>query len=303
MNKLKTAYFGSPDFSAAFLEKLLTDKNILQLIELKLVVTQPDKPTGRKQILTSTPVKQVAKKNGVEILEIEKFRIENSSKIENLKEKIKGVDIGLVFAYLGFIPQNLLNIPTYGFWCIHPSLLPKYRGASPIATALINGDRETGVTIIKMDEKIDHGPIIAQKKYRILSTDKRPDLEKKLSALAFDMFKKLASTNLNQLKLTAQSDSLATYTKKLAKQDGFIDFEKLKTSVRREKLPLSDVIFYNLFRGLFPWPGIWTILPSGKRLKITDMKMENGKLRINRVQLEGKKEVDFETFNKTFVFF
>lgn len=343
MKYFNIAYFGSSDFSADFLEKLVTDTSIKRLIEVKFVVTQPDRKVGRKQILTPTLVKTVAQRYEIkvkfQILNL-KSQINNKSQIKNPKrlefgnsdlfgawdlelDALKNIDFALVYAYGAIIPKDLLALPKYGFWCIHPSLLPKYRGASPMATALINGDKTTGVTIIKMDEKIDHGPIIAQEKYEILATDKRPDLEVKLTDLAFEMFKKLigedakffatwevrsgASTPL-ELKnfgiepLIEQNHQQVTYTKKLKKEDGFIPFENWKLEIEN-----SPEKIFNLFRGLYPWPGLWTILPNGKRLKITDMKLYNFKnfitLKLLSVQLEGKKEVDFETFNKAYKVF
>jgi methionyl-tRNA formyltransferase len=291
MKKLSLAYFGSPDFAADFLEKLILDTTINQLIEVKVVVTQPDQKVGRKQILTPTPVKTITSK-------FENLKIENSLKIENLKLKISQLDLALVYAYGDLIPKELLSLPKYGFWNIHPSLLPKYRGPSPIATPLINGDKTTGVTIIKMDEEIDHGPIIAQENYTIKDTDYRPDLEKKLTSLAFEMFKKTVFIK-DSLQLKPQNHSDATYTKKLSKQDGFISFENLKLKIEN-----SPEKLYNLFQGLHPWPGIWTILPNGKRLKITSMSLNTShQLLITKVQLEGKKEVDFETFNKAYNIF
>jgi len=299
MKKISIAYFGSSDFSAGFLEKLITDHS--QLITINFVVTQPDRPVGRKQILTPTSVKIIALKYNLEVFEIKNFSIENSLKIENCKLKIRELDLALLYAYGGIIPQEWLDQPKLGFWCLHPSLLPKYRGTSPMATALINGDRETGMTIIKMDEEIDHGPIIAQEKYQILSTDKRPNLEKKLSELGFQLF--VQSINrLDSIKFQDQDHTKATYTKKLKKEDGFIPFENCKLKIEN-----SSEDLYNLFRGLFPWPGLWTLIrptrskaAEQKRLKITDLDLINGKLIIKKVQLEGKKETDFQTFNKAY---
>lgn len=302
MEKIKIAYFGSPDFAANFLEKLLTDTELGQFVEVKLVVTQPDQPVGRKQILTPTPVKITAEKC--------KLKIENSLKTENCKLKISQVDLALVYAFGDLIPKELLKLPKFGFWNIHPSLLPKYRGPSPMATPLINGDKITGVTIIKMDEEIDHGPIIDQESYTILNSDYRTDLEKKLTQIGFDLFKKilirLIPTNFNQLELIPQNHQQATFTNHLSKNDGFIEFENLKLKIEN-----SSEDLYNLFRGLYPWPGIWTLLrPVGtsegqaqKRLKITGMNFINGKLNITKVQLEGKKEVDFKTFNNAYKIF
>ena len=189
-NKISLAYFGSPDFSAFFLEKILTDPDLKKAIEVKLVVTQPDRPVGRKQILTETPVKKVAKKYQISNI---KYQID----IRNLKLEIRNFDLALIYAFSHIIPKDLLNAPKLGFWNIHPSLLPKYRGPSPIAYPLIFGEKETGVTIIKMDEKIDHGPIIAQEKLKIEESDRRPDLEKKLTDLGFLMFKELILNNFN----------------------------------------------------------------------------------------------------------
>jgi methionyl-tRNA formyltransferase len=323
MKKLTLAYFGSPDFSAFFLEKILTDSDLKKVIDVKLVVTQPDKPVGRKQILTETPVKKVAKKYQISNI---KYQID----IRNLKLDIRNFDLALIYAFSQIIPKDLLNAPKLGFWNIHPSLLPKYRGPSPIAYPLIFGEKETGVTIIKMDEKIDHGPIIAQEKLKIEDTDRRPDLEKKLTDLGFLMFKKLILNNFNtstslsidQFKLTPQADQNATYTRLLKREDGFIPLSTLKKALKNEPLNFEEMppilkeiirnwkvekrssleIIYNYFRGLYPWPGIWTLLPNGKHLKIIDMNFEvtSYKLQVTRVQLEGKKEVDFETFNQAY---
>lgn len=282
MKKLRIAYFGSPDFSAFFLEKMLLDKNLP--VEVRLIVTQPDSPVGRKQILTPTSVKKVA----------EKYK---KSVSERSKVNLKDIDLALVYAFGELIPKELLSLPKFGFWNIHPSLLPKYRGPSPIASPLINGDTVTGVTIIKMDEEIDHGSIIAQESLTINQSDKRPDLEKKLTELGFEMFKKTVFIK-DSLQIKPQDHSLATFTKKLKKDGGFISFENWKLKIEN-----SPEDLFNLFRGLSPWPGIWTILPNGKRLKITDVDFIGGKLILKKVQLEGKKEVDFETFNRAYKIF
>ncbi|MCR4312878.1 MAG: hypothetical protein NUV58_01370, partial [Candidatus Roizmanbacteria bacterium] len=235
----------------------------------------------------------------------------------------------LVYAYGDLIPKEFLSLPKYGFWNIHPSLLPKYRGPSPIAAPIINGDKTTGVTIIKMDEEIDHGPIIAQESLTIEKNDKRPDLEKKLTDLGFEMFKKIIKNVIlgtqsearktpeslldsGQARMTTipQNHNDASYTKKLSKQDGFIEFKKLKKIFQKPTLN-SSFLTFNLFRGLYPWPGLWTMvkpvqlrqLDEAKRLKIIDLELINGKLIIKKVQLEGKNEVDFETFNEAYKIF
>ena len=301
MKKFSLAYFGSPDFAADFLKKLITDVSINRLIDIKFVITQPDQLVGRKQVLTPTPVRQITEK--YKGSEDTKFFAVCCFPSKNFGIELTNIDLALVYAYGDIIPKELVTLPKYGFWNIHPSLLPKYRGPSPIAAPLINGDKTTGVTIIKMDEEIDHGPIIAQESLTIGKDDKRPDLEKKLTDLAFKMFKKTVFIK-DSLQSKPQDHIHATYTKKLSKQDGFIEFEKLKSALIPNPYSLT---IYNLFRGLYPWPGLWTILPNGKRLKITGLNIVRNKnlcsLQIKHVQLEGKNEVDFETFNKAYKIF
>ena len=127
MNKLKTAYFGTPTFSARLLRQLLDDSSLP--IAIKLVVTRPDKPVGRKQIRTPSPVKRLAMERGIEV----------EHTIKNTKSRIVDFDLAILFAYGRIIPKDLLEIPTLGFWNIHPSLLPLYRGPSPIAYPLLLG--------------------------------------------------------------------------------------------------------------------------------------------------------------------
>ncbi len=331
MTKLSLAYFGSSSFSAVLLEKLITDKTLG--VEIKLVVSQPDKPVGRKQIITPTPVKLVAQKYGINVFD----------NVERLTLNVTHPDLALVYAYGKIIPSNLLSLPKHGFWNIHPSLLPKYRGPSPIAYPLILGDRETGVSLIRLDDQLDHGPIIAQEKYLINSSDRRPDLETKLTNLGFTLLKNslISPTSPNFPVPKPQDESLATYTRRLKKSDGFIPLPTLKKALAGETFTPGEIptlikeyldkypqeknlllkktlnfslLIFNLFRGLYPWPGIWTTISINKHsnrvsrkeeliLKITDLDFVGGKLILKRVQLEGKREVDFKTFNQAYKIF
>jgi len=386
MQKLKIAYFGSPSFSGTFLEKIINDKNLP--VEVKLVVTQPDMPVGRKQILTPTPVKLIAEKYQLPIIystefkisndqlsitndqsiindpminnkstEIEKLRIEYLLNIEQLN--IDHLDLCLVYAYGEILPKEILSLPKFGFWNIHPSLLPLYRGASPIAYPLILGDKKTGVSLILMDEKMDHGPIIAQEEIEIKSTDTRPDLENKLTDLAFLMFKKLMTTVqkkaqtpvsndlggaqsrtsgtstptgvrntvLSFIKVTPQDHSKATYAPYLKKSDGFIPLLILKKCLNNEPIGFTDLpkflqnyinkyyyppnsylltpnyLIFNLFQGLYSWPGLWTTVDlRGRqlRLKILGMELHDNQLALTKIQLENKNPVDMATFNRAY---
>jgi len=321
MKKLKIVYFGTPDFSAQLLKKLVEAKDLP--IEIVGVVTQPDKKVGRKQVVTPSPVKTAATEFGIP-----------------LNPDPKSADLALLFAFGEIISKDVLSQPKHGFWNVHPSLLPKYRGPSPVAEPLLRDDKETGVSIMKMDEELDHGPIIAQQKRFIFPLDRRDQLTERLVALSFDMLKELFGKyagNIESVPMTEQDHSKATYTKKLTKQDGFIEISELRT----ENLELMHEIF-NKFRAYCPWPGIWTRLrlptmarqarsplttmarqarsplttmarqarsplttmarqaPVEKRLKITKIHWENEKIAIKKVQLEGKTEVEFEAFRLSY---
>ncbi|MCS7093544.1 MAG: methionyl-tRNA formyltransferase [Patescibacteria group bacterium] len=318
---IKIGYFGSADFSADFLEMVITDKKIKSLVSINFVVTQPDKPAGRKQILTSTPVKRVA------------LMYQLSIRYEPTREELRNLDLGLIYSYSKIIPKDQLQLPRLGFWCLHPSLLPQYRGPAPIVWSLINGDQKTGITIFKIDEKIDHGPIIDQKSLTIRDNYSRIDLEKEINHLGVILFKKLIkkiSCSPNQIYLKPQNHQSASYTRRLKKEDGFISYQTLRKILSQEmifaeEMPnlIKEVVFrrkefqsqtkltnresasliYNLFRGLTPWPGLWTILPDSRRLKIVDLSKHKDRLYLQKVQLEGKRPVEFSVFKRAYSYF
>ncbi|NTU73153.1 methionyl-tRNA formyltransferase [Candidatus Roizmanbacteria bacterium] len=316
MQKIRTAYFGSPDFAAKFLELMITDND--SPFEVVLVVTQPDKPVGRKQILTPSPVNTVEEKYGLETFSVSRASILQSSRI----------DLAVLYAYGEIIPKDILAIPKFGFWNIHPSLLPLYRGATPTTFPLLFGDKVTGVTLMEMAEKLDAGAILAQEKYEINPDSRRPDLEQDLTKQAYQVLKRtvLNSPDLSFLSRTPQDESRATFTRMISKQDGFLSLPVLQKALQNEpltpeeipqiaqwyisrnpsaeiKLPGSAEIVYNLYRALYPWPGLWTFFPTTngeRRLKLTELKRVNGKLELIKVQLEGKNEVDYPTFTKAY---
>lgn len=287
MDQLSVVYFGTPDFSANFLNKILVNKEIS--IQIDAVVTQEDKKIGRKQIVTQSPVKKLAIEKSIKALH--DYPVEKH-------------DIGLVFSYGKIIPNKILKLFKYGVWVVHPSILPKYKGPSPIAQVLIDGEKETGVTLIIADEGIDTGDIIGIKKLEINPNEKRNELTNRLVATAYELFIETFNKFINNdFKINTIKQEKGEYpiTKKFKREDGYIPFDKLIN------LSFTDSLnIYNLFRGLYPWPGIWSKVKINgieKRLKITDLKLVNGRLAINRVQLEGKKEVDFNTFNLAYKVF
>ncbi len=247
---MKIVFIGTPEFGAIILEGLI--KGGYKPI---LVVTTTDKPVGRKQILTPSVVKVVAKKHNIQV--------EQSETIKNLKLKIKNLkpDLGIVAAYGEIIPKNILDIPKFGFLNVHPSLLPKYRGPSPIQFTILNDEKKSGVTIILMDEKMDHGKIISNIKYQI--PNNKITYENLLKELAEKGAKLLIETIpkwiKGEIKPKPQDEIKTTYTKILKKEDGKIDWRKSAEEIERQ------------IRAFSPWPGSYVFWQkAGKifRLKI-----------------------------------
>lgn len=254
MNKYKTIFIGTPDFAVPSLNKLIeSNYNIVT------VITQPDKKVGRKQKVVFSPVKKVALKHNIPLLQ--------PLKIKEIVEKIKELrpDIIITAAYGQIISKNILDIPKFGCINIHGSLLPKYRGASPIQCAILNGDKKTGITIMEMDERMDEGSIITQKEIEIDNNDTASSLHNKLSDLGVDLLlETLPKIFKKEIKYTPQDHSQATYTKILKKEDGKINWNKKVIEIER------------MIKAFYPWPGTYTEL-EGKRLKIIKVKIIDSK--------------------------
>ncbi len=251
MNKVtKILFLGTSDFAVPALQALVDSG-----YEVVGVVTVPDKPVGRKKLVTPPPVKVLAHKYNLQIFQPEKLK-EN----DELLKQLLTLDstIGVTVAYGKIIPEELLGLPKLGVINIHPSLLPKYRGPSPIQTALLNGDKETGVTIMQVDAQVDHGAILAQEKMVIEKNDNYSSLQTKLAKTGANL---LISTLLRylstELKPQAQNESKATFTKIIKTEDGEIaESESVEQAL-------------NKIRALNPEPGTYTII-NGKRLKILE---------------------------------
>ena len=245
---LKIIFMGTADFGGPVLEKLADSK------EKKLmVVTQPDRPQGRGRKILPTPIKKVALSKGLEIFQPENINDEES--LERLKEF--NPDIILVVAYGQILSRHILNIPKMGCINIHGSFLPKYRGAAPINRVIINGEKETGITFMFMNEKVDAGDIIFQEKIDIFPDETCGELYYRLSALSADSLPKLLKkVKSGKIEGIPQDIKLVTFARKMNKEDGKIDW-----SDKGEKV-------YNLIRGTIPYPGAFTYY-HGRKLKIT----------------------------------
>ncbi len=297
MNKKRILFMGTPEFAAIVLKQLLD--NDYQIIA---VVTQPDQKIGRKQILTYTPVKEVALNNNIPVYQPFKIRNEYEDLLA-LKP-----DLIITCAYGQIIPKQLLNLPPYHCINTHASLLPKGRGGAPIQRSLINGDEKTGVTLMFMNEKMDEGAILKQKEYLIKDEDTNSSLFNKLAYLASEMLLEFLPDYFEgKYNAIEQDSSQATYCYNLSKEDEFIHFD------------LDTRTVFNHIRGLLDEPGAYSIL-DGKSYKwirvsyeISGKKeddslfvgMEKDYLRINcldgfikvyELKPEGKKTMDAKSF-------
>ena len=225
--------------------------------------------------------------------------------------------VGVLASYGKIISQETIDDIPLGILNLHPSLLPKYRGPSPVQTAIINGEKETGITIMKMDAQIDHGPIVAQIKEKIRSDDTSQSLYNRLFSIgAGQLLEILPEYLADSISLVGQNHSQATFTKKLQRDSGFIPIDIISIVIKSgiykvdkytlyadlfmtEFNPITPEIIEQAIRAFTPWPGIWTeikIDEKNKRLKILKSHLEKDKLIIDEIQLEGKNPVSFRQF-------
>lgn len=271
-SNLQFIFWGTPEVASKTLQILINNGYVPTLI-----ITNSDKPQGRGLILTPTPVKVLAQKYNIEVLTPEKIDAEF---ISNLKART--FDLSIVVAYGNILPEEIINMPKYGTLNIHYSLLPKYRGAIPLEAALLNGDKETGVSIQKMVKKLDAGDIIAQEKVIIDNEIKKEDLRSTLIDAGANLLYKILPEYINS-KITPipQDENLVSHYGKINKEDG---------EISSNDNPLELWHKYRAYEG---WPGLY-FFKDGKRIKITHAKYENNSFIIERVIPEGKKEIDYK---------
>ena len=290
-------FFGSGKFALKCLEALVNAHKV------KLVVTQPDRPKGRHLNLLPTEVKAKAQE-----LKLNIYQPQNPNSEEGLSHLQQfSADLFIVIAYGHILKKSALSLPKLYPLNVHASLLPKYRGAAPINWAIINGEKESGISIIKMNETVDAGDLLLQKKLAIEQSDNAEIFEAKLEGLsALSLIEALDLITKGQAKFTKQDDALASFAPKLEKHHGLIEWDK----------NARDIV--NQIRGLIPWPGAWTYY-QGKTLKIykaevVDEGQKNpgeilqadkrgiilaagsGALKITELQVEGGKRLDPEAF-------
>ena len=278
-NKTKIAFFGTPEISVIVLNELKEAG-----LTPALVVTMPDKPKGRKLVLTPPPAKVWAQENKVDFVQPAKL---DESFLDLLRDG--GFDLFVVASYGKILKQELLDIPKHGTLNVHPSLLPKLRGASPIISAILEDERRIGVTIMLLDAGMDSGPILAQ---ATIEPDPWPIKATELGELLVSEGGKMLAEVIpdwiaGKIKPEVQDHSKATFTKKITKEDGLIE---LDGDAHKNLLKIKAFV---------EWPGTYFFADRHDkqiRVKIIDAEVIDGELVIQRVVPEGKKEMSYEDF-------
>jgi len=267
LSPIKIIFFGTGEFGEKVLRKMCDLR-----YEPVLIITSKDKPKGRKLTLSPSPVKVFSQNYTLFFKEIEDLKDKNF--IEQLK-KIKP-DLIVVADFGKLIPSEILNIPSHGCLNVHPSLLPKYRGPSPIQFAILNGEKETGVSVILMDEKIDHGPILFQKRTIIGEEETYLQLRDRLAEMGGEILGDVIPDWIRgKIQLHPQNEKEATYTRFLKKEDGKINWKNS-----------ANKIFCQI-RAFHPWPGTFTFWER-KMVRIKNMKKFEEKKLIRLKILKGK---------------
>ena len=279
--KLKIAFWGTSEFAVGVLEQLKDSP-----YQPNLIITAPDKPAGRKLKLTPPPVKIWADKNKIFTQQPEKL---NEDFLSLLKKS--SWELFIVTAYGKIIPQTILDLPQHGTLNVHPSLLPKLRGATPIHSALLGEDKDTGISILLLDNQMDHGPIIAQEKFPLYQNSisellTKSQLEKQLSHLGGQMLNQILPAWFAQKIIPQeQNHSQATITQKLTSADGLIN------------LADDAVVNFKKIQAFDTWPRAH-FFHQGKRIIIKKAHLEQNKLFIDKIIPEGGEEINYSDLIK-----
>ncbi len=296
MKDLKVIFMGTPDFCVPILEELIKKCTVIA------VVTQPDKEVGRKKVLTPSPIKEVALKNNIKVLQPVKIKEEYQDIID------LNPDIIITCAYGQIVPEVILNAPKYGCINVHASLLPKLRGGAPIHKAIINGYKKTGITIMYMDKGMDTGDMISKKEVDITDFDTAETLHDKLQKASVSLLMKTLPSIINGTNKREKQNNLeATYAYNVSREDEHVNFNDTSLNV------------YNKIRGLNSWPGAYATLDD-KNIKLWVSKISDNvydkkpgtivnlskdgmevvtkdkSILITELQLPGKKKMDIKDF-------
>jgi len=279
LKKLKIIFMGSGEFAAPIL------KGLILLGFNPLIITEKGKPAGREQKIKSTPVAELAQLFGKKIIEIENLK----SDFRSPSFDFRAFDLLICADFGQKIPEEILKLAKIAAINIHPSLLPKYRGAAPIPAMILEGEKETGVSIIRMTAEFDQGPILAQIKTEVYPTDNSLALENRLATLGVKLlYETIPLLAKRELREIAQDEKKATWAKKLQKTDGEINWENPPEKIERQ------------IRAFYPWPGSYTFLPDGKRLIIHRSHLAGEGLVLDLVQPADGKSMKWAEFLRGF---
>ncbi len=266
----KLIFFGTPLFAIPTLEALHREG-----YQIKMVITQPDKPVGRGRILTATPLQQKATALGLPVFQPVVLKSTETARILSNSEPA----LAVIVAYGKIIPSQILNIPPQGCINLHPSLLPHYRGPSPIQSVILNGETETGVSVMLIDAEMDHGPLLAQERTPIDPDETSETLHQKLALLGAQLMVRTVMAYLrSEIVPQKQDHHHATFCKLINKKDGMITSND------------TSEIIYRKVRALSPWPGVF--MPwNGKTIKLHQVKPASSSL--NREEFKDTKNGEF----------
>ena len=265
---MNIVFMGTPDIAAETLKALISAGH-----KISAVFTKPDKPVGRKQILTPPPIKVLANENSIPVFQPETLKDGEAYKI--LKEI--NPEIIVVVAYGKLLPKEILELPKYGCINGHASILPKYRGSSPIQWAIVSGEKKTGITVMQMDEGMDTGDIIDIAEIEIGENETAEELFERLSVLAGSIIcETLIKIENSTVKRIPQNEAEATYAPMIKKEMGEIDFTKTAQEI------------HNLVRGFYSWPAAYTFI-GGKRIKVYKTEVVKGNAEPRTVLDNNKK--------------
>ena len=291
MNNISFAFFGTGALAESVLASLVRNGYIP-----KLIVTKPDAPQGRHMEMKSPHIKVWADMKGIKTFQpVSLKELGNDSPLHT-----ETFDVFIVASYGKIIPVDILNLPKKGVLNVHPSLLPEYRGPSPIESALLDGKMTTGVSIMKLDEGMDHGPILVQNAFMINAEETSGTLEVRAGQLGGDLLSQVLPQYMDGTLVPKEQDhAKATICKKITKELGEIKLSENIDEVRRK------------FRALTPWPSLYFFITHNEkqmRIKVTDVdlvtpfeKDSTAQDIITRVIPEGKKEMDFESFKRGYL--
>lgn len=285
MTNMKYAFWGTGPLAESVLYSLYKNN-----LAPALVITKPDSKVGRKQEIISPQIKTWCDIKGIKV-----YQPESLKDNPELKEMLKGFDMSIIASYGKIIPEEILNMPRLGFLNIHPSMLPLYRGPSPIESQLLAGAKEIGVSLIKIDKEMDHGPILLQSTLSVADNDNSHTVEIKAGQMGGEMLSQIFEAySLGHLIAKEQDHALATFCKFINKSDGEM---KLTDGIENIK---------NKFRAFTPWPGIFFMHTHGEniiRVKVSaiDFEEEHIDRLIQKVIPEGKSEMTFESFKNGYI--